>query len=90
MSSNPDLTALLGGRTAVVTGGAMGIGRAVAVRLAQAGADVVVADADGDAAEHVATGLVDVFAGLQRPGHVRRHGAGAGARVHDRRTGWSW
>lgn len=41
----------LRGSTAVVTGGAMGIGRAIAERLARAGAHVVVADADLRAAQ---------------------------------------
>src|SRR5919107_1356246 len=40
----------LNGRTAVVTGGASGIGRACAVRLAAEGAAVVVLDLDGAAA----------------------------------------
>lgn len=40
----------LSGRRAVVTGGASGIGLACARRLAEAGATVVVADLDGDAA----------------------------------------
>ena len=41
----------------VVTGGAHGIGRACAVRLAEEGARVAVADLDQDAAEEVAAGL---------------------------------
>lgn len=44
----------LGGRRALVTGGAGGIGAAIARRLAAAGASVVVADIDGDRATTVA------------------------------------
>jgi 3-hydroxybutyrate dehydrogenase len=65
----------LSGRTALVTGGGSGIGRACAQRLARAGAKVLVADRDGDAAHDVAAlinGLAievdlsqpDAFAGL--------------------------
>jgi 3-hydroxybutyrate dehydrogenase len=44
----------LAGRSAVVTGGASGIGAACAKRLADAGAEVVVVDVDGVGAKRVA------------------------------------
>ena len=45
----------LKGKTALVTGGGAGIGRASAVALAKEGADVAVLDIDGDAAEATAS-----------------------------------
>ncbi|MGD9997869.1 MAG: SDR family NAD(P)-dependent oxidoreductase [Ilumatobacteraceae bacterium] len=44
----------LGGRSAVVTGAANGIGRQIAARLAEAGASVIVADLDIDGAQAAA------------------------------------
>jgi 2-deoxy-D-gluconate 3-dehydrogenase len=59
MDAKPSLSKLidLSGRCAIVTGGAMGIGRAIAERLHEAGASVVIADLELAAAEEVATAL---------------------------------
>lgn len=47
----------LGGKVAVITGGASGIGRAAALRMADEGATVVVADIDAGGARKVAEGI---------------------------------
>lgn len=49
----------LDGRTSIVTGGNRGIGRAVAVALAEAGSDVVVANRDGDTGERAAREIAE-------------------------------
>jgi 2-dehydro-3-deoxy-D-gluconate 5-dehydrogenase len=47
----------LSGKTAIITGGAMGIGYGIAYRLAEAGANVVIADMNKKAADEAATKL---------------------------------
>ena len=49
----------LGGKRALITGGAGGIGRALARALAAEGVEVIVADVDGQAATEFAAALVD-------------------------------
>jgi 2-hydroxycyclohexanecarboxyl-CoA dehydrogenase len=51
--------ARLAGQVAVVTGGALGIGGGISRRLAAAGAHMVVADIDADAAAATRDGIVD-------------------------------
>ncbi|MGH3395595.1 MAG: SDR family NAD(P)-dependent oxidoreductase [Streptosporangiaceae bacterium] len=53
----------LEGKVAIVTGGGHGLGRASAIRLAEEGVHVVVADLDADAARHVAGSLATESAG---------------------------
>jgi 3-oxoacyl-[acyl-carrier protein] reductase len=62
---------VLDGKSAIVTGSARGIGRAVAELLSEQGAQVLINDLDGDVAEHAAQeiqGETTVFAGdLTKP-----------------------
>lgn len=50
-------------KNAVITGGAMGIGRGIAVRFLEAGANVLIADIDGEAAEQAAAELMTTSTG---------------------------
>ena len=54
------------GRSAVVTGAARGIGRAVAYRLAGLGARTVIWDLDGEVAEQTAAELGELLASQGR------------------------
>ena len=47
----------LSGKTAIITGGAKGIGYAIAHRFLQEGAQVIIADVDDDTSELAATEL---------------------------------
>ncbi|WP_073255813.1 SDR family NAD(P)-dependent oxidoreductase [Cryptosporangium aurantiacum] len=53
----------LTGRRAVVTGGAQGLGKAIAARLAEAGADVLIGDRNADLATTAATDLDERYPG---------------------------
>ncbi len=67
----------LAGKTALITGGGSGIGRATAVRFAAEGAQVIVTDLDGDRAEAVAR-------------EIRERGGESRARVLDVRAEADW
>jgi len=55
----------LSGQTAIVTGGATGIGEAISKRLAEAGATIAVADLNKEGAAHVAASLPNNSFGVE-------------------------
>lgn len=59
MSSNAEVHFEMTGRTVIVTGAAMGIGRAVSTYLAEAGATIAMLDLDRDALETAKSGALD-------------------------------
>ncbi len=69
-------------KTAIVTGAAHGIGRAIAEVFAEAGAQLVIADIDGEAGSELATSLPNtrfVPADVSAPGDVQKVVATAAA-----------
>ena len=76
--NNPWRELSFNGRSAVVTGAARGIGRAVAYRLAGLGARTVIWDRDGDVLEQTGGELREL---LRLAGTTASAGVGTGRRV---------
>ena len=75
----------LSGTSALVTGGASGMGEATARRLAAAGATVVIVDRDQAKGEQVAAELDGTLRAGRRDQRGRRHGRGRGRDARSRR-----
>lgn len=74
----------LDGRNAVVTGGAMGIGRGIAARFLEAGANVLIADLDEAAAQQTASELAAGTTGKVAAMQLDVTADGAGAALVER------
>jgi NAD(P)-dependent dehydrogenase (short-subunit alcohol dehydrogenase family) len=71
------------GRVAIVTGGARGIGLAIARRLAAGGARVALADVDEQAAIDATSGIAGTAIGLRLDVTIERNWRDALARLND-------
>ena len=69
---NPEISQMLSleGKAAIVTGGAMGIGQGIALRLAQADASVVIADINDDAGNQTVEQIRRRVAAVKQLGDV--------------------